>query len=343
MFKLAKYTKVVLFFLLIGFSFAKTGLAVTGDICQDYYKTGSNTTNCVKSADINAAAVTGAKIASGTVAGSNIANGTVTRGNLVPIAKQVIVASSGGDYTNVSAALAAISPSSSNPYVIEVMPGTYTDNITMKSYVHLRGAGREVTTIQSSSSISDTMTISSLINVEISGLTISGGGQGNNNGINMSLSSAITIHDNTFTNTGYNGILDNNNSSTYIFGNIFTITHSYGIYSENTTSSEIRDNTFSGVSGSGVSGMWVTGSVTSVVKNNIISGFGNVGLYISNSSPTLINNKITGNGSGVLSDISFDSASTPNISFNVYNSITGGGRGLGQYNVTSTGGVAPAP
>jgi hypothetical protein len=64
------------------------------------------------------------------------------------------VASSGGDYSTLGAALAAIgttlpASSSTNPYLIEIEPGVYTETatLTMKSYVSVHGAGRDLTTI----------------------------------------------------------------------------------------------------------------------------------------------------------------------------------------------------
>ena len=89
-------------------------------------------------------------------------------------AQRLVVATSGGDYTTVSAALAAITPTATNPYVIDIMPGTYSENITLKNYVHLRGAGREVTTIRSPFTSSDVLTLTSLTHAAITGLTLTG-------------------------------------------------------------------------------------------------------------------------------------------------------------------------
>lgn len=64
----------------------------------------------------------------------------------------ITVAASGGDYTSVSAALASITDSSSsNRYLVRVMPGVYTETnlAEVKEYVHLRGSGPNVTVVTS--------------------------------------------------------------------------------------------------------------------------------------------------------------------------------------------------
>lgn len=65
------------------------------------------------------------------------------------IAREITVGTSGADFTSVSAALASITPSSGNRYLIHVGPGTYTEvgGIDLPAYVDLEGAGRDLTTI----------------------------------------------------------------------------------------------------------------------------------------------------------------------------------------------------
>jgi len=60
----------------------------------------------------------------------------------------VVVAKSGGDYTTIGAALAAITTNSSaNPFLIKVAPGIYSEKITMKPYIDIEGSGQWATVI----------------------------------------------------------------------------------------------------------------------------------------------------------------------------------------------------
>jgi hypothetical protein len=67
-------------------------------------------------------------------------------------ANVIVVAQSGGDYSSVAAALSSISsPSASNRYLVWIAPGVYpeTDLAHVRPYVHLRGAGPNVSVITS--------------------------------------------------------------------------------------------------------------------------------------------------------------------------------------------------
>ncbi len=91
----------------------------------------------------------------------------------------VTVAKSGGDYTSVVSALNSITDSSStNRYLVRVMPGEYTETslVTVKSYVHVRGSGPNATVITSSRSSASpsnaSATVDLLDNGRISNLTV---------------------------------------------------------------------------------------------------------------------------------------------------------------------------
>jgi hypothetical protein len=59
-----------------------------------------------------------------------------------------VVAKSGGDYTTVSAALASITDAgAANRYLVKVMPGVYSEQVTMKAYVDIEGSGELTTKI----------------------------------------------------------------------------------------------------------------------------------------------------------------------------------------------------
>jgi len=181
-------------------------------------------------------------------------------GYLTAPAQRIVVSQSGGDYTTISAALAAITPSAGSPYVVEVMPGTYNEDIVMKSYVHLKGSGQNVTTLTGSAS-TPIITLNGILNATISGFNISGGpGSSGINIINLTGSAAYnsSIVNNRIENNGLYGIFIDA-SSPRIAENLFvgngndgnpcaitpaTNECSAAIYSKNWAGSTIVDNVF---------------------------------------------------------------------------------------------------
>jgi len=69
----------------------------------------------------------------------------------------VYVAKSGGDFDTITAALNSIgtSATAANPYLIRVAPGVYTEQVTMKEFVSIEGAGEGVTIIKWTGSSGD--------------------------------------------------------------------------------------------------------------------------------------------------------------------------------------------
>ena len=98
----------------------------------------------------------------------------------------VVVAKSGGDYTSVQAAIDSISDAGAdNPYLVWVVPGVYSETVTLKSYVHLQGSGQEATVITSTASSSvwpptqATLVLAS--DASLRDLTVGNGGAGDRN------------------------------------------------------------------------------------------------------------------------------------------------------------------
>ncbi|HEB89360.1 MAG TPA: hypothetical protein ENI85_07295 [Deltaproteobacteria bacterium] len=85
---------------------------------------------------------------------------------------RILVATSGGDFTTIQAAIDSISPTASNPYLIEIAAGTWVEALTLKSHVELRGASRAGTILELSNPAVPHITATSLAGVVLSRLTI---------------------------------------------------------------------------------------------------------------------------------------------------------------------------
>ncbi len=97
-----------------------------------------------------------------------------------PFANVVVVAKSGGDFTTIQAALDSITTAGAgNPYLVWVAPGTYAEQVTMKPYVDIEGAGRWLTTITHTGSAGpDQGTVIAAANTELRSLKVENTGAG---------------------------------------------------------------------------------------------------------------------------------------------------------------------
>ena len=89
-----------------------------------------------------------------------------------------MVAKSGGDFTSITAALNSITDASAtNPYLIYVAPGVYAEQVTMKPYVDIEGAGEAKTKITGGGSSTETTgTLLGADNAELRSLTVENAG-----------------------------------------------------------------------------------------------------------------------------------------------------------------------
>ncbi len=148
---------MVLFAVLLSLCLAAPVFAVPDDSINSQHITeadgtsgqDTNSGSGVKTGHIQDGAVTDAKI-SGPISASKIESGVFRK----KYSNVVVVAKSGGDFTDPIAAVNSITDASaSNPYLVKVMPGVYdlgTASLQMKSYVDLEGSGPDNTVITSS-------------------------------------------------------------------------------------------------------------------------------------------------------------------------------------------------
>lgn len=95
-------------------------------------------------------------------------------------ANVIVVAKSGGDFSDPAEAINSITDASAtNPYLIKVMPGVYDSSIGMKEFVALEGSGQGVTIINGyigSPTVESKIFISDLTVMSNAGTAVSPGG-----------------------------------------------------------------------------------------------------------------------------------------------------------------------
>ncbi len=210
----------------------------------------------------------------------------------------VVVAKSGGDYTSVQAAIDSITDASAdNPYLVWVAPGVYSETVTMKSYVHLLGAGQEATVITSTVSNSvwpaTQATLELASDTSLRDLTVGNGGVGT---YNMALLArdGVTrtwVADVTARSQGsgiYNFAIGLTGSGTGV--TLLQVTAlgeggsdgNYGLYNTNGSAAVLRGGSFTGRGGMFATGIYNIGSgttlnaegVTALGENDSSGSFG---------------------------------------------------------------------
>jgi len=170
------------------------------------------------------------------------------------------VAASGGDYPTITACLNVINllvPGPGNTFLVRVMPGTYNENVNCLQYVHMKGAGKYVTTING------IVTAANFCVIEDFNIT---------KGIQCVGTSPTILH-NRITNTTVTGD---------------------GILVTLAGKPWIKENEISGCLGWGISSM-DAGSDFWAIGNKILSngmGLGGGGIFCNKNSPAISNNVI---------------------------------------------------
>lgn len=230
---------------------------------------------------------------------------TVTRG------KVEVSQGTGSSCTSIQTAVtaAALVATSTNPVIVSVLPGTYTEgNITMSSNVRLQGSGKDTTIVNLQG---NNILLQNTVNNAISGLTLTGSGQ---QLIYCAPCDKLTVSDNKIVGTSY--------------------TNGGGIYISDSSGSQFITN--NEVTGCGI-GIDIYYSSTATVRNNLVHG-NNTGIFIWGmpTIATVLGNEVIEN----TQDIEIGSGAQGNISHNVYD-LFGGSGAVGLYNVKSDGTAAP--
>ncbi|MEM7114804.1 MAG: hypothetical protein AAF614_20380 [Chloroflexota bacterium] len=247
-----------------------------------------------------------------------------------PVDNIIVVAKSGGDFTTIGAALAAITDASAtNPYLIRIGPGIYEEIVDLKSHVDIEGSGSGVTIIRGDGGTffdgnNATIRANGISSAELRLLTVE------SIALSNSHSTAIWAYDLgaavSFTNITASGSAGSNtNHGISIFG---------------ASSSPKLDNVQVSASGGQQSNAIDIASQASPRLTNIIATASgatirNYAIYVSSASPTM--NNITANasdGSDRSAGVHNRTAST--VMTNVHATATGATNNQAVYNYESS-------
>jgi hypothetical protein len=257
----------------------------------------------------------------------------------------ITVSNTGGDYPSLSAALASITDASAtNPYVIRIAPGIYTESAptTLKDHVDVEGSGQGVTTINCTCAAAvgfyggaSAVLVADSISAEIRHLTVSDSGRGRTSvgiyttGVDASFSmlhvtvSATAPRGSDSDPRTSAGVV--NNSSSPTMTNVkasatsvgYRDAYSYGVYNGWSSSPTMKDVTAVGTATGGNSGLsyGVYNNDSSPVMDTVIAtgdataSTQSIGVYNSGSSPTIRNSTLTGSTASISGNSSGDPSS----------------------------------
>ncbi|MBI5196464.1 MAG: hypothetical protein HZA10_09090 [Nitrospirae bacterium] len=249
--------------------------AVTTNKIADGAVTDTKITGPISGSKLGSHSHSGADISDGTVTTSKLADGAVTPSKIGFYNNVIIVAPSGGDFTNpVDAVNSITDASATNPYLVKIMPGVYnidTSSVQMKSYVDIEGSGENTTKIIGSSSPAPVMGSS---NAELRFLTIQvvNLGTGQNAAI-VNYQTSPRISNVTVITTAQFGILNSYSNAILTNVTIEGIGTSTGVFNMYSGSPIMRNLTINAAVG-----VAIQQECSPVMENIIISG-GHTGIY----------------------------------------------------------------
>ncbi|HSM58054.1 MAG TPA: hypothetical protein VK879_18000 [Candidatus Sulfomarinibacteraceae bacterium] len=216
-------------------------------------------------------------------------------------ANVIVVAKSGGDYDSIQDALDSIDDAADdNRYLILVAPGVYDERVTMKPYVEIEGAGRELVTITSpGASNNNVATVTGADDAELRNLTVGNSGGDTyaigiyNNGVAPRLTGLAIVSEggnNTY------GIHNTSGGASWITDARLTATstrNARAIYHSSTASLTVKDTeaTVSGCGNGVCYGIAVIANTTALLENVTANSIGD-----DSSSP----NAVFGSGGATL-------------------------------------------